>query len=82
MAAMKPSRDRVLARLRSPLHDSEVADLRRRVEALEQELAEARRHQLRTAELTDVVEALLVPLARRDDAAVERVLRDYTDTLG
>ena len=77
MAAMKPSD--VLARLRST---EEIRDLRTRVEALEEQLAEARRHQLRTAELTDVVEALLVPLARRDDAAVEAVLRDYTDTLG
>lgn len=78
MAGMKPTD--VLARLRS--RDQEIDDLRDRVAALEEELAEARRHQLRTAELTDVVEALLVPLARRDDAAVEQVLRDYTASLG
>lgn len=79
MAAMKPTD--ALHRLRTARHH-EIDELRARVDALEQQLAESRRHQMRTAELTDVVEALLVPLARRDDAALEQVLRDYTDTLG
>ena len=79
MAAMKPSA--ALARLRRR-SAPDLRELQERVAALEEQVAEARRHQLRAAELTDVVEALLVPLARRDDAGVERVLRDYTDTLG
>lgn len=78
MAVMKKPSD-VLAHLRSA---DELRDLQERVAALETELAETRRHHLRVAELTDMVEALLIPLARRDDAAVEQVLREFTDTLG
>lgn len=78
MAVMKKPSD-VLAHLRSA---DELRGLQERVAALETELAETRRHHLRVAELTDMVEALLIPLARRDDAAVEQVLREFTDTLG
>lgn len=49
-------------------------DLRARVEHLESEIAELRRHHLRVAELTDLVQELLVPMAKRDEARVERAL--------
>ncbi|GAA4676493.1 hypothetical protein GCM10023226_12140 [Nocardioides nanhaiensis] len=61
---------------------AEVEDLRARVRELEEAVAECRRHHHRTAELTDLVQALLVPLATRDDAALQQVLREYTDQLG
>lgn len=77
MAAMKLKQ--ALTRLRP--REREIQELRTRIEAMEQQLVEARRHQLRTAELTDVVEALLVPLARGDQDALDQVLRRYTDTL-
>lgn len=69
------------ARLR-PATAEEVARLQARVEELEEGLREARQQQLRTAELTDVVQALLVPLATRDEAEIQRVLAEYTDQLG
>lgn len=59
----------------------QVAGLEQRVRDLEVEVEECRRHHHRTAELTDVVQALLVPLARRDDEEIERILVDYADRL-
>lgn len=50
-----------------------------RMQALEKDVAELRELSLRLAEITDVVEELLVPLASRDqeriDAAVARFAR-------
>lgn len=60
---------------------SEVAELRSRVEALEGENTELRRHGLRLAELFDVVEELLVPLASRDEAAIDDALARYRRSL-
>lgn len=55
------------------------AQLVRRVRQLEADVAELRRHNLRLAELVDVVQELLVPLASRDDeraaAAIEKFNR-------
>lgn len=59
-----------------------LAALERRVRELEEEIRECRRHHHRTAELTDIVQALMVPLATRDEAELERVLRDYSEKLG
>jgi len=61
---------------------AEIERLRERVAALEEEVRECRRHHHRTAELTDLVQALLVPLATRDEAELQRLLRDYTEQLG
>jgi alkylation response protein AidB-like acyl-CoA dehydrogenase len=53
----------------------EVTELQRRVAELEAEVQENRQLNSRLAELTDVVAELLVPLAERDEARVEQVLR-------
>ena len=59
-----------------PSSSSTVRRLEERVADLEADLAEMRQHQLRLAELADVVQELLVPVALQDreavDAAVER----------
>ena len=62
---------RLAARIR--LHHS--AHLR--IDSLERELDESRQLNRRLAELTDLVTELLVPLARRDDVAVDAVLERY-----
>lgn len=59
-----------------------VPELRARVEQLEAEVAELRRLNLRLAELTDVVQELLVPLGARDQDRVDEVLERYTRELG
>jgi flagellar biosynthesis/type III secretory pathway chaperone len=51
--------------------------LRERVEALEQEVQECRQLNLRLAELTDVVQELLLPIAQRDEERISAVLEKY-----
>jgi hypothetical protein len=59
-----------------------VERLETRVDELEEELRELRSHQLRLAELTDVVQELLLPLSQRDQDKVDEVLTRYSDQLG
>jgi hypothetical protein len=59
----------------------EIVELRRRVRTLETEMQEARRLNRRLAELTDIVQELLVPLAQRDEEKVNKYLERYSSTL-
>ena len=56
-------------------------DLVERVARLEQEVADLRRHNLRLAELADLVQELLVPMAQRDQERVDRALAAFQDSL-
>ena len=59
--------------------EGDLEDARRRIAALERQLREARAMQVRLAQLTDVVNELLLPAAeRREDvlAAAERYRRE------
>lgn len=56
--------------------------LRARVADLEEEVGELRRLNLRLAELTDVVQELLLPLASSDPARAQEVLDRYSAELG
>lgn len=58
-----------------------VRRLERRVADLEADMAELREHQVRLAELADLVQELLVPMATRDDAAVERAIERFQESL-
>lgn len=64
-----------------PATQEEVARLRRRVKVLEREVQEARRLHRRLAELTDVVENLLVPVAQRDETRLEEFLDAHSPAL-
>jgi hypothetical protein len=68
---------RHLGRFRAGVHAEGIDALRDRVAVLEDEVQECRQLNLRLAELTDVVQELLLPLAQRDEArlaqAVERM---------
>ncbi len=75
--AMRDRMRNVAGRFRAPA----THDLRRRVAALEAEVQECRQLNLRLAELTDVVTALLVPLARADEAELREVLAKYHESL-
>jgi len=82
-ARARRTRDRLAnakARLNGSARDlaADVDRLNRRVKALEGEVEEARRLNRRLAELTDVVQELLVPLSQRDEAEAQRVLDRYS----
>jgi hypothetical protein len=51
------------------------------VSELEADLADMRRHHLRLAEITDVVQELLVPMASRDEAAVQRAIERFQESI-
>ena len=52
--------------------------LLRRVERLETEVQECRQLNLRLAELTDVVQELLLPVAQRDEDRVREIVEKYS----
>jgi hypothetical protein len=57
------------------------AELVRKVQRLEADVAELRRHNLRLAELVDVVQELLIPLADRDDARVAAAIEKFNQSI-
>jgi hypothetical protein len=59
----------------------DLARLRRRIKLLEDEVQETRRLHRRLAELTDVVEELLVPVSQRDDRRVQEFLDNHSPAL-
>lgn len=56
-------------------------ELVERVEQLEADIAELRRHHVRVAELADMVQELLVPLADRDDERVAAAIEKFQEGL-
>jgi hypothetical protein len=56
-------------------------DLVERVARLEQEVADLRRHNLRLAELADLVQELLVPMAQRDQERVDAAIAAFQQSL-
>ena len=56
-------------------------DLAGRVAALEADVQELRRHNVRLAEIVDVVQELLVPLASRDQARVDEAIEKFSKSL-
>jgi hypothetical protein len=69
----------VAGRLRPRLGQSD--DLVRRIEALEADVLELRRHNVRLAEIADVVQELLVPLASRDQARIDEAIEKFSRSL-
>jgi hypothetical protein len=65
----------VVARIRS------VAELEQRVADLEADMSEVRRHNLRLAEISDVVQELLIPLASRDEAKAQEAIERFNKSL-
>jgi hypothetical protein len=65
----------VVARVRS------VAQLEQRVADLEADVSEMRQHNLRLAEIADVVQELLIPMASRDEVKVQEALDRFNKSL-
>jgi hypothetical protein len=58
-----------------------VGRLTERVDRLEADLAEMRRHNLRLAELADLVQELLIPMAGQDRERIDRAIEKFQDSL-
>lgn len=58
-----------------------IKRLEERVADLEADLTELRRHQLRLAELADVVQELLVPMAGRDEEAIRAAIARFQESV-
>jgi hypothetical protein len=56
---------------------AQIDELRDRVAVLEEEVQEARQVNLRLAELVDVVQELLLPVAQRDEAKVAEAVERF-----
>jgi len=65
----------VVARIRS------IGELEQRVADLEADMSEVRQHNLRLAEISDVVQELLIPLASRDEAKVQEAIERFNKSL-
>ncbi|WP_435768881.1 DUF6752 domain-containing protein [Nocardioides sp. SYSU DS0651] len=59
----------------------QLAELEQRVAGLESEIAELRRHHLRLAEIADVVQELLVPMASRDETRIAEAIEKFQQSL-
>jgi len=59
----------------------QLAELQDRVAGLESEIAELRRHHLRLAEIADVVQELLVPMAGRDETRIAEAIEKFQQSL-
>lgn len=59
----------------------DIAALRRRVTALEEELQETRQLNKRLAELADVVAEVLLPAEQRDEKRLQELLAKYESRL-
>ena len=70
-----------LSSLRPGSSRATLRRLEERVAALEADLSEVRRHNLRLAEIVDVVQELLVPMASRDEAAVQRAIERFQESI-
>lgn len=56
-------------------------DLLHRVESLEADVDELRRHNVRLAELADLVQELLVPIASRDQQRIDEAIDKFSQSL-
>jgi hypothetical protein len=72
---------RNLGRFRAGVQAEGIEALRERVAVLEDEVQECRQLNLRLAELTDVVQELLLPVAARDEERIGAVLEKYSQGL-
>lgn len=57
------------------------AGLQERVAQLERDMQEQRALALRIAQLTDIVQELLIPVANRDEEKLKELLATYSSTL-
>jgi uncharacterized protein DUF6752 len=82
MAAVnRPLRERMVERVARAVAGDRLDQLQQRLEDLEAEVQECRQLNLRLAEITDLVEQLLLPAAVRDEERLAAAVEKYTRSL-
>ena len=74
-------RDRAVERVARAVAGDRLEQLQRRLEDLEAEVQECRQLNVRLAEVTDLVEQLLLPASTRDEERFAAAVEKYTRTL-
>ena len=74
-------KDRAVDRVARAVAGDRLDQLQQRLEELESEVQECRQLNLRLAEITDVVEQLLLPVAARDEERIAAAVEKYTRTV-
>ncbi|MEO7351394.1 MAG: DUF6752 domain-containing protein [Marmoricola sp.] len=82
MAAVKRSfRRRAVERVARTVSGGLFDELQQRLKELEAEVQECRQLNIRLAEVTDLVEQLLLPMAARDENGIAAALEKYSRTI-
>lgn len=74
-------RGRVVERVARAVAGDRLDQLQRRLENLEAEVQENRQLNIRLAEVTDLVEQLLLPMAVRDEEQIAAAVEKYSRTV-
>jgi len=72
---------RVVDRLARAVTGESLGTLQQRLQDLEAEVQECRQLNIRLAEVTDLVEQLLLPMAARDEEAIAAAVEKYSRTI-
>jgi flagellar biosynthesis chaperone FliJ len=82
MAAVnRPLKQRVVERVARAVAGDRLDHLQQRLDALEAEVQENRQLNIRLAEVTDLVEQLLLPMAARDEDKIAAAVEKYSRTM-
>ena len=74
-------KDRAVERVARAVAGDRLESLQRRLDELEAEVQECRQLNIRLAEITDLVEQLLLPMAARDEDAIAAAVEKYSRTI-
>ena len=78
---MRTLRARAVERVARVVAGDRLDRLQQRLDELEAEVQECRQLNIRLAELTDLVEQLLLPMAARDEERIAAAVEQYTRTI-
>lgn len=74
-------KDRAVERVARAVAGHRLDDLQQRLDDLEAEVQECRQLNIRLAEVTDLVEQLLLPIAAQDQEKIATAVEKYTRTI-
>jgi TolA-binding protein len=74
-------KDRAVERMARAVAGDRLDQLQQRLDDLEAEVQECRQLNIRLAEVTDLVEQLLLPMAARDEEKIAAAVEKYSRTI-